>query len=187
MPIKILKNMEYEREIIKSIEAILFSTSEPISTARLSNALSLKGKDVKNIIGLLNQEYITQDHAFRIKEIAGGFVIKTLPEFSTTLNKIFQRANVHLSRAAMITLAIIAYRQPITKAEVSAIRGISSDSGIINKLLDLGLIKIVGKKDIIGHPFLYETTKAFLKAFNLKSLKDLPEIEEENSSEGQSE
>ena len=172
--------MEYEREIIKGIEAILFSTSEPISVARLSNALSIKGKDVKNILEILNQEYIKQDRAFRIREIAGGYLLKTLPEFGDIIEKTFHRANIHLSRAAMITLAIIAYKQPITKAEISAIRGISSDSGIINKLLDLGLVKVVGKKDVIGHPYLYGTTKEFLKVFNLKTLKDLPEIEEEN-------
>jgi len=173
--------MEYEREIIKNIEAVLFSTSEPISSRRLSNALGIKEKDVKNIIALLDKEYITQDHCFRVKEIAGGYVLKTLPEFSIILDSIFQRSKVHLSRAAMITLSIIAYKQPITRVEISAIRGISSDSGIINKLLDLGLIKIVGKKNVIGHPFLYGTTKAFLKAFNLKNLKDLPELNEEDS------
>jgi len=172
--------MEYERTLIKSTEAILFSTSEPISVGRLSNALSIKGKDVKDIIEILNQEYIKQDRSFRIKEIAGGYILKTLPEFSNVLEKVFHRTDIHLSRAAMITLAIIAYKQPITRAEISAIRGISSDSGMINKLLDLGVIKVVGKKDIIGHPYLYGTTKEFLKVFNLKTLKDLPELEEED-------
>jgi len=176
--------MEYERELIKGVEAILFAASEPVSAARIGNALSIKPKDVKKIVELLNQEYIEHDHAFRIREVAGGFLIKTLPEFGDLLDKVYHKAKIHLSRAAMITLAIIAYKQPITKAEISAIRGITSDSGIINKLLDLGLIKIVGKKDVIGHPYLYGTTKEFLKLFNLKSIDDLPKpeiIESESS------
>jgi len=162
------------------IEAILFATDEPLSAERLVNISQLNGgvRQVKKCIAALNQHYIETKRAFRIEEIAGGYQMMTLPEYNNWLkNLLKQRADNKLSPAALETLAIIAYKQPIIRADIEAIRGVACGE-IIRTLMYKGLIKITGKAEILGRPLLYGTTKKFLQVFGLNDLKDLPKAEE---------
>ncbi|RKZ22067.1 SMC-Scp complex subunit ScpB [bacterium] len=164
-------------EIKKRLEALLFSSPEPVSPRKLGEILGISPGDVRKLVEVLNQEYRDTGRSFTIKEVAGGFIMLTLPEYGELIEKLRGRRG-KLSRSALLTLAIIAYRQPITKAEIDEIRGV--DSGwVIRNLLDMGLIKVVGKKETVGRPSLYGTTDEFLKAFNLRSLQDLPPLEDE--------
>lgn len=162
------------------IEAILFATDEPLSAERLVNISQLNGgvKQVKKCIETLNQQYAETKRAFRIEEIAGGYQMMTLPEYNNWLkNMLKQRADNKLSPAALETLAIIAYKQPIIRADIEAIRGVACGE-VVRTLMYKGLVKIAGKAEILGRPLLYGTTKKFLQVFGLSDLKDLPKAEE---------
>ena len=162
------------------IEAILFASDEPISAERLVNIAEFNGgvKQVKKCIEMLNEQYVQNGRAFRIEEIAGGFQMMTLPEYNNWLkNLLRQRADNKLSPAALETLAIIAYKQPIIRADVEAIRGVACGE-MLRSLMYKGLVKIVGKAEVLGRPLLYGTTKKFLIVFGLSDLKDLPKAEE---------
>lgn len=184
-------------EKLKSIvEAVIFASDVPLSLKQLKeiingtdkafalkdgNNLKVNEDEIKNAIDELNREYAERGSAFRIIEIAEGYQFATLPEFSKWVGRLFkERTKKKLSQPALETLAIIAYKQPISKPEIEAIRGVNVDH-IIKTLLEKKLITIVGRAETIGRPLLYGTTKEFLKYFGLKSLSDLPkpsEIEE---------
>ena len=162
------------------IEAILFASDEPISAEKLVNIAEFNGgvKQVKKCIETLNEQYTQSGRAFRIEEIAGGFQMMTLPEYNNWLkNLLRQRADNKLSPAALETLAIIAYKQPIIRADVEAIRGVACGE-MLRSLMYKGLVKIVGKAEVLGRPLLYGTTRKFLEVFGLNDLKDLPKAEE---------
>lgn len=162
------------------IEAILFASDEPLSADRLVNIAQFNGgvKQVKKCIETLNQQYVDTRRSFRIEEIAGGFQMMTLPEYNNWLkNLLRQRADNKLSPAALETLAIISYKQPIIRADIEGIRGVACGE-IVRTLMYKGLVKIVGKAEILGRPLLYGTTKKFLQVFGLSDIKDLPKAEE---------
>ncbi|MDD5135664.1 MAG: SMC-Scp complex subunit ScpB [Phycisphaerae bacterium] len=162
------------------IEAILFASDEPLSAERLVAIAEFNGgvKQVKQCIETLNRQYTDAGRSFRIEEIAGGFQMMTLPEYNNWLRKLLRdRGDNKLTPAALETLAIIAYKQPIIRADVEAIRGVACGE-MIRSLMYKGLVKIVGKAEILGRPLLYGTTKKFLEVFGLSSLKDLPKVEE---------
>jgi len=162
------------------IEAILFASDEPLSADRLVNISQFNGgvKQVKKCIETLNQQYIETGRAFRIEEIAGGFQMMTLPEYNNWLkNLLRQREDNKLSPAALETLAIIAYKQPIIRADIESIRGVACGE-MVRSLMYKGLVKIAGKAEILGRPLLYGTTKKFLEIFGLNDLRDLPKAEE---------
>jgi segregation and condensation protein B len=162
------------------IEAILFASDEPLSAERLVNIAQFNGgvKQVKKCIETLNEQYTQSGRAFRIEEIAGGFQMMTLPEYNNWLkNLLRQREDNKLSPAALETLAIIAYKQPIIRADVEAIRGVACGE-MLRSLMYKGLVKIVGKAEVLGRPLLYGTTRKFLEVFGLNDLKDLPKAEE---------
>ena len=162
------------------IEAILFASDEPISAEKLVNIAEFNGgvKQVKKCIETLNEQYTQSGRAFRIEEIAGGFQMMTLPEYNNWLkNLLRQRTDNKLSPAALETLAIIAYKQPIIRADVEAIRGVACGE-MLRSLMYKGLVKIVGKAEVLGRPLLYGTTRKFLEVFGLNDLKDLPKAEE---------
>lgn len=181
---------------IKSIiEAVIFASDTPLSLKQIKEIINEPNKklssngeagkiteeEIKNFIGELNQEYAERGSAFRIIEIAEGYQFATLPEFAKWVGKLFkEKSKKKLSQPALETLAIIAYKQPISKPEIEAIRGVNVDH-IIKTLLEKRLITIVGRSETIGRPLLYGTTKEFLKYFGLKDLSELPkpsEIEE---------
>ena len=162
------------------IEAILFAVPEPVSSGRIAGVLGIKPDEVRRIVSLLNQEYREQERPYIIKEVSGGFIMYTLPEYGDIIAGVLGKKYTKLSRASMVTLAIIAYKQPVPKSEIDRIRGVDSQASI-QTLLEADLIKVVGRGEGIGHPYLYGTTKKFLEIFKLKSLKDLPPINDEDS------
>jgi len=162
------------------IEAILFASDEQLSAERLVSIAELNGgvKQVKKCIEILNQQYQQGGRAFRIEEIAGGFQMMTLPDYNIWLKKLLrERGDNKLTPAALETLAIIAYKQPVIRADVEAIRGVACGE-MIRSLMYKGLVKIAGKAEILGRPLLYGTTRKFLEVFGLNDLKDLPKAEE---------
>ncbi len=167
------------------IEAILFTAEQPLSLARIVGILGVgTAREVRNHIKALNRRYEETGAAFRIEEIAGGFQMLTLPAFNSWLRRFRQsRQESRLSQAAMETLAVVAYRQPVVRAEIEAIRGVAAGE-MLNRLRELGLIKIVGRAEDVGRPILYGTTRRFLEVFGLSSLEDLPAVEELKPPEG---
>ena len=160
------------------IEAVLFASDESLTPARLANITESNAKQVREYIKNLNDKYEANNSAFRIEQIAGGFQMLTLSKYNHWLKKLLRaRSETKLSPAAMETLAIIAYKQPVIRADIEAIRGVAVGE-VIRSLSLKGLVKIVGRAEILGRPMLYGTTKKFLEVFGLNTLKDLPKIEE---------
>ncbi|MBI5094312.1 MAG: SMC-Scp complex subunit ScpB [Candidatus Hydrogenedentes bacterium] len=159
--------------------ALLFASDRPLSAARLAEALGdIDSEVVLNLLTELREEIEAQNLPFLLKEIAGGFQLITRPEFGPYIRKLFQiKKKNSLSRAVLETLAIIAYKQPITRAEVESIRGVSV-SYAFDILQERRLIKVAGIAETPGRPKIYRTTDEFLIHFGLKSLKELPSIEE---------
>jgi segregation and condensation protein B len=168
------------------IEALIFSSDEPISSSELIKALKgIDGEDIQitieevgQCIGELNINYEKSNSSFRIIKIANGYSFATKPEYANYLGFLAsEKSKRRLSQAALESLAIIAYKQPITKPELESIRGVNSDY-IINTLLEKNLITISGREETIGRPLLYTTTSEFLKYFGLNNLSDLPKPRE---------
>jgi segregation and condensation protein B len=160
------------------LEAILFATDEPLTDGKLAGIVETTAKQVREGIESLNAKYAAENHAFRIEQIAGGYQMLTLNTYNFWLKKMLRaRSDNKLSPAAMETLAIIAYKQPIIRADIEAIRGVAVGE-VVRSLMYKGLVKITGRAEILGHPMLYGTTKKFLEIFGLNSLKDLPKAEE---------
>ena len=161
------------------VEAILFATDTPLPAPKIADVAGAgNARDVKKHIAALNETYAQRGAAFRIEEIAGGFQMLTLPVYNDRLSKLLQaRRGTRLSQAALETLAIVAYKQPILRADVEAIRGVAAGE-VLNRLRELNLVKIVGRAEEIGRPLLYGTTKKFLDVFGLGSLDDLPKDQE---------
>jgi len=161
------------------IEAILFASDEPLSTAKLADIAELQGtKQVHKAIETLNENYSAANNAFRIEQIAGGFQMMTLNIYNSWLKKLIRtRSEGKLTAASLETLAIIAYKQPVIRADIEAVRGVASGE-IIRTLMHKGLVKITGRAQVLGRPMLYGTTKKFLQLFGLNSLKDLPTVDE---------
>ena len=169
---------DFEVTVESVLEAVLFASDEPLSAKRLANIAETGTKQVRGHIKALNGKYRSNQNAFRIEKIAGGFQMMTLPPYNAWLRKLLKaRSSSKLSNAAMETLAIIAYKQPIIRADIEAIRGVAAGE-MIRSLMYKGLVKIVGRAEILGRPMLYGTTKKFLEVFGLNTLKDLPTIEE---------
>jgi segregation and condensation protein B len=160
------------------IEALVFASPEPLTPKMLFKLLSDEPKeDVTAAIQALKQDYLARG-GLHVIEVAGGFQITTRPEFHEWVRRLFhERTTQKLSVQALETLAVIAYKQPITAAEIGEIRSVNT-SGVLTTLLERHLIKIVGRKNVIGRPFLYGTTKEFLIRFGLNDLSDLPKVED---------
>lgn len=161
---------------LRVVEALLLSTHHPLTPARLIELMDLPSvKVVRKAVKTLNQQYADTGRAFRVEQVAGGYQILTLPELGDHVKKLQQReADARLTKAAIETLAIVAYKQPILRADVEAIRGVASGE-TIRSLMEKHLVKIAGRSEEPGRPILYGTTKRFLELFGLNSLKDLPQ------------
>jgi segregation and condensation protein B len=157
------------------LEAVLLVADGPLSLRRLVQYATLADvPETRRLIERLNAAYDRSRSAFRIERLATGYQLLTRPEFSFWLNKLHQRqAELKLSAPAMETLAIVAYRQPIIRADVESIRGVQC-AEMLKQLMDRGLVRIAGEDDSLGRPFLYQTTRRFLEVFGLQSLDDLP-------------
>jgi len=160
------------------LEALLFVAGEPLSLERLHTILEGYTKEeVQTALRELQDSYLNEGRGLQIVEVAGGFRLATRPELAPWILKLKQGKPAKLSRAAMETLAIIAYKQAITKAEIEAIRGVEVD-GVLKTLLEKDLIRIVGRKKEAGRPILYGTSKTFLEYFGFKDLSELPSLKE---------
>ena len=160
------------------VEAVLFASDEPLAVERLANIVGTSVKQIRRNVKNLNDKYEANNNAFRIEQIAGGYQMLTLSSYNHWLQKLLRaRSESKLSPAALETLAIIAYKQPVIRTDIEAIRGVAVGE-IVRGLMYKGLVKIVGRAEVLGRPMLYGTTKKFLEVFGLNSLKDLPKIEE---------
>ncbi len=160
------------------IEALLFISEKPVSVSEMEKVFEQPAGTITEKIECLMREYVQQERGLRILSVAGGYQLCTAPEHAEWIKKFYHyRFSQRLSAASLEALAIIAYKQPITKMEVEAIRGVNMDK-IMKNLLKSRLIKIGGRKAGPGRPFLYGTTREFLEFFGLRSLKDLPAPEE---------
>jgi segregation and condensation protein B len=171
---------EYPRpEMVSVVEAVLFASDEPVTLQKLMSVADISlAVDARNAVDELNERYQRCNSAFRIEKIAGGYQMLTHPVYKHWLLKLVNvRSETKLTQAALETLAIVAYKQPVIRADVEAIRGVSSGE-MIRSLMTKGLVKITGRAEVVGRPMLYGTTKKFLEVFGLSSIKDLPKVED---------
>ncbi len=169
-----------ELERIKSaIESLIFISNKPLFIEELKELFeNLEAPQIRELIETLKKEHEERNSGVRIVEIAGGFQMVTAQENAATIKNFYKiRHTEKLSGPSLETLAIIAYKQPVTRIDIEAIRGVNVD-GVVKSLLEKNLIRIVGRKEVIGRPFVYGTTRLFLDYFGLKSLEELPKIEE---------
>lgn len=161
------------------VEALIFASPEPITVKAMVRVLDDQPKeDVEAALAELRADY-QHSSGLQLVEVAGGYQIVTRPELYEWVRRLFkERTTQKLSVQALETLAVIAYKQPVTSGEISEIRGVTAASGVLNTLLDRKLVKIVGRKQVVGRPFMYGTTREFLDKFGLKDLSDLPKVED---------
>lgn len=162
------------------VEALLFASEAPLEAERIREVLELEGADTaRALVDELSARYAQDARALAIVEVAGGFRMVTRPEMAPWLVRLARaRTRVRLSRPALETLAIVAYKQPVSRPEIDAVRGVNSDA-VLENLLERRLVRIAGRKEAPGRPFIYETTREFLVAFGLRDLGDLPKVEGE--------
>ncbi|MDP2940211.1 MAG: SMC-Scp complex subunit ScpB [Candidatus Omnitrophota bacterium] len=174
--------MENEAHLKGVIEALLFISEKPLLLEQVKDVL--EGVDtqiIRELLVNLKNEYEERKSGIRIVEVAGGFQMITSEDYASYIKKFYKsRHKERLSSPALETLAVIAYKQPVTRLEIESIRGVNVD-GVINTLLEKGLVRIAGRKDVLGRPFVYGTTRQFLEYFGLKSLADLPKLEDFSS------
>ncbi len=163
------------------IESMLFVSEDPLTIDRIKNVLTFADtKEIRNALKVLLDEYESRKGGFFLHEVAGGYQIRTRPEYTEWIKRLVKPNPRRISKAALETLAIIAYKQPVIRSDMEHIRGVDC-GGVIRMLLERKLVRVLGRKKIPGRPLIYATTKQFLETFDLKDLKDLPtpkEIEE---------
>lgn len=161
------------------LEALLLAAGEPVSAQKLAGVLGEDARptEVRELLAALEAEYAEAGRGFRIEEVAGGFQLRTLPELAPWLQRLRPQPPLRLSRAALETLAIIAYKQPLTRAELEHVRGVDVGA-VVTSLIERKLVRIAGHREVPGRPMLYATTRRFLEVFGLGSLSDLPTLRE---------
>ena len=163
------------------IESLLFASDEPLTIDRLKNIITgAETKAIRVTLDELKADYEARQGGFFLKEVADGYQIRTRPDYKEYIRRLLKPKPQRLSKAALETLAIIAYKQPVIRSDIEHIRGVDC-GGVLRVLLERQFIRVLGRKDIPGRPLIYATTKRFLEVFDLKNLKDLPtpkEIEE---------
>jgi segregation and condensation protein B len=166
-------------ERLKSIlESLLFAAGEPVSLPQLANAIEdVPRERIRKLLNEMASSYASSSRGFALEEIAGGYQLRTRSEHAVYVRRLLSAKPPRLSRPVLETLAIVAYRQPITRPEIEQLRGVDS-GGVLDNLMERDLIKIVGRKDAPGRPLIYVTTAQFLELFGLKDLESLPDLEE---------
>jgi segregation and condensation protein B len=161
-----------------AVEALLFSSDQPLTLALLTDALEAPAEDITATLTALAGEYADREAGVSVREMAGGWIVTTTPEQNEWVTRMLRgRRKMRLSRAALETMAIVAYKQPATKGEIEAIRGVDA-SGVLATLLERNLVTIKGRSTLVGRPLLYGTTGEFLNYFGLSDLSELPRPEE---------
>lgn len=165
-------------DLDRIVEALLFASDQPLPLTRLCELTGADQDEIRTAITTLNQAYVDTNRAFRITRVAHGYQLYTLPEYANWIRKLYQHQRVQrLSPAALEVLAIIAYRQPVTKPEIEKLRGVDCSASLLT-LLERGLVATAGRAHRPGNPFLYRTTREFLRYFGLDSLDELPSLED---------
>lgn len=165
-------------EVRASIEALLYASGDPLPIRSIKKAIPDGRELIGEALQSLKEIYDHSGRGLQLVEVAGGWQITTRPEYHECVSRLFETPRPsRLSIQALETLAVIAYRQPVTVPEIMELRGVRS-AGVVRTLLERKLVKIVGRKKVVGHPLLYGTTKEFLMRFGLKSLKDLPQLKD---------
>jgi len=168
-------------DIKNIIESLLFVAEDPLTIDSIKKVLdSTDSNAIRNVLNELSSEYEARKGGFFLREVAGGYQIRTRSEYSQWIKRLLRPNSLRLSNAALETLAIVAYKQPVIRSDIEHLRGVDC-GGILRMLLERKLIRVVGRKEIPGRPMIYTTTKKFLELFELKDLRDLPspkEIEE---------
>ena len=160
------------------IEALLFSSDKPLTIKDIRDCLpDTEIKDIKGAITILEHDFEAMERSFSLKEVAGGYQLRSRPEYGAYILRMLQSTPNRLSRAAMETLAIVAYKQPILRHEIEKFRGVDV-GGILKTLMEKDLVKIMGRKDLPGKPLIYGTTKRFLEVFDLMDISSLPKMNE---------
>ena len=171
------------------IEAMIFASEEPLTLSRISNVLvgqcDMKLSELKGIIENLQSDY--SERGIELIETASGFSFKTREDYTENLKGLWDGRRPKYTRAFLETMAIIAYRQPVTRGDIEEIRGVAASSALVRQLLDRDWIRAVGRKEVPGRPTLYGTTNAFLDYFGLRSLNELPVLEEESKNDEKTE
>ncbi len=161
-------------DIKNIIESLLFVSEAPLTIDHFKKIITFADtKEIRKALEMLSEEHDTRKGGFFLREVAGGYQFRTRPEYTEWIRQLIRPASARISKAALETLAIIAYKQPIIRNDIERIRGVDS-GGVIRMLLERKLVRILGRKEIPGRPLIYATTKQFLEAFELKDLKDLP-------------
>jgi segregation and condensation protein B len=170
--------MESKRELIPAVEALIFAAEQPIDPEKIAKILDADKGDVMQIIAALIDYYANNDNrGIEIIELGGGYFFRTKVALAPHIKKVVFGKEAQLSKSAMETLSVIAFKQPITRAEIEHVRGVDS-SNAVRTLLEKKFIKILGRKDVPGRPHVYGTTRDFLKVFGLKDLSGLPNLKE---------
>lgn len=160
------------------VESLLFAAGDPLTPRQIHSLLPERDlKEIKEVLIAIKDEYEEMKRSFTLVEVAEGYQFRTLPKFKPYITNLLGSTPTHLSRAALETLTIIAYKQPIIRQEIESLRGVDV-SGIVRMLLKKGLIRVVGRKPLPGRPIIYGTTKRFLEIFDLKDLSSLPTLKE---------
>ena len=160
-----------------AVEALIFAADGPIPADLMAATMDVSVTDIEQAVNALEQDYAEHSRGFFLQAVAGGYQLRTRPEFADYLRKLRKNRPFRFSRPALETLAIVAYRQPVTRAEIEYLRGVDSGS-VLKTLLEKHLIRILGKKDIAGKPMIYGTTTTFLEVFGLPDLSSLPTLNE---------
>lgn len=169
---------EIKARIRNIIEAMLFISDRPLHISRICEVTNIGEEEAWQAIDDLANEYRRTDRGFQLREVAGGYRLYSHPAYASYIEKlILSFDHRRLTQAALETLSIIAYKQPVTRTDIAAVRGVNSD-GVVNTLLNRGLIKDVGRQDTAGQPILYGTTVRFLESFGLRSIDELPPLDE---------
>jgi segregation and condensation protein B len=169
---------EVDERLVGILESVLFACAEPITLGRLADVVAGPSRaELRAALAALTEQAERERRGLRLVEVAGGYQFRTAPEHAEWVRRLFQQRPWRLTRATLETLAIVAYKQPMTRAEIEIIRGVDVDS-VLASLLGRKLIKIVGRKEVIGRPLLYGTTRQFLEVFGLRDLAALPGLAE---------
>jgi len=165
-------------DIKNIIESLLFVAEAPLTIDRIKNVLVVSDtKEIRKTLSELSDEYEARKGGFSLREVAGGYQIRTRSEYTEWIKRLLQPHPLRMSKAALETLAIVAYKQPVLRSDIEHVRRVDC-GGILRMLLERKLIRVLGRKEIPGRPLIYATTKQFLEIFDLKDLKDLPTLKE---------
>jgi segregation and condensation protein B len=160
------------------LESLLFAAGDPVPLGKLAQVLpGYERRDIVRTLNELGEDYAREERGFRLQQVAGGYQLRTTRANAEFVKVLLAQRPVRLTRAALETLAVVAYRQPVTRPEIEAIRGVDVDA-VLTTLSERRLVRVLGRKDVVGRPLLYGTTPEFLETFGLKDLASLPTLEE---------